>query len=970
LLAFSLTIAIFAFWSILGFSLVSALNGRTNLLRNALLSPVVGSAVNVLVALWVGIAGVPFNRAGLVVSSALLVLAIVSLAWLRPILPAKRLVPFAGTVLLGALLTGNPMFKFGFDWISFGNDDMANYTLASNFVSNYGLLDVPPAKRIIEDRDISAFLWYYIVGGGERPGLEIANGWMGSTAHLSSHQIYMPMMLALHLTLISVTGALLMQARKYRLVALLGCFWMACSSLNSLGTVYQLMGQVFGLALLVALCTLLCTPYKTVPQRANIRHVALCGILFAALLIVYPELLPFLLLAFAVCHGTYLLRGQEYWKVLVPSTLLIGLTSLVLTNIVIVGVISDTVHRLRHAVGGTPQANMLFPFYLLPSGPAHLWGFYAIGKELSGAVLGVAIVAGGVLLLATCAGALWLSWRGDGVGVMCTIMVVVGLRCFATNGDFALYKLAMYIQPFLLGTAILTWLRMSEMLRIRWPDFRPKSFAFVAPLTLVICVGLPAQAFYVRRSGGDSGGTFVEVPRASESHLISRLIDMSRQEHPKLIISDTTNVVLGKIQSMYMAPAPMFFISEDFVGRFVRGFRVSRSEQNPAGLKVLNVFYPKLEDRAQYICDERMKHYRDVEFDTLGALPSPEVFEVRTDTSDANLTQATLLQSSREQGILNRRSLPPVSKDNILRQVSLSQIHNQLLFVTSTFGLTYYTGASFRNTGRVSMFQPEGDYFFPGETMVSLGRDILLRVLNRSAKVRLVFEYTASLNGDRENRIPPASTIGRRRQFLPVEGRGSARIFSDVIDPQEIQGGSYVLVNMGTPGFQFPNPRSGIMKLFGRDILLDVRRLTGFGRDLSAVSDQEYEAIAPPERVQRFPSGLADKSLEYSGIYEDGWVAESSYMVLGQRTDRSRLVVRLMNPVLNGVPASSHLTLWLDGAEVGHKDLAGGDTEVKVPSVGIGKHRIRLIFDKAVSLPGQDGRPVSALLRSVGFGAD
>jgi hypothetical protein len=50
--ALALTFALFLFWSLVGFSLVSLLNRRKNVTRNVLLSPVVGAAATALLVSW------------------------------------------------------------------------------------------------------------------------------------------------------------------------------------------------------------------------------------------------------------------------------------------------------------------------------------------------------------------------------------------------------------------------------------------------------------------------------------------------------------------------------------------------------------------------------------------------------------------------------------------------------------------------------------------------------------------------------------------------------------------------------------------------------------------------------------------------------------------------------------------------------------------------------------------------------
>ena len=961
MLAFLLVLAIFAYWSIIGFSLVSGLNSRKNILRNALLSPVVGSAATVLVVLWVSIAGIPVKRAALALTVVLLAGAILWLAKSRPIVPLRRLVPFLLVILLALFLTGYPLLKFGLDWISFGNDDMANYTLGATYFSNYGFFPLPPADRIIENSDPSAFIWYYLVGGGERPGIELANAWVMSLTHLSSHQTYMPLMLALHLVLISAAGALLLECRRYRVISLLTCMWLGCSSLNTLGTLYQLMGQVFGLPLLIGACVIICSGFAQRSRGLAIGRIALSAILFAALLIVYPELLPFLFVTAFLYHTLLLMRKQESWGALVRFAACAGTGAILLVNVACVGIVTDTVRRLGGTFRAVSATGSLFPFYLIPSGLAHLWGFYPIGKVLAGHLLDLGIICGLLALLGTVAGAIRLAWRGHLVAIMCLVLTVIGIRAFATRADFVLYKVAMYVQPFLLGVAILSWFEFIGWCNRKGLPDRLRQIAFLGPLALLIGVGLPAQAYYTERSLGAVGGGFVEIPRASSAHLISQLISLSHEPRPRAILTDTENVVTAKVESNYMMPASFFpLTTEEFVGRFVEQKVRSRISE-----RFLNWMMPGLSSRLSYVYQERSKRTRHIEFDTRGDLPSRDRFEVRVETDDSELARYSVLQSTSE-GIVNRRSIPR-NGDSILRRVALAQAHNYLVFVGSEFGVPFYTTLENRFAGRVSLYQPENDYFYPKTTMVSMGRDTLLRVLSPSREFRLALEYTASLNADGQCRIPPINVVGTERRFLAVEGRGSARLFSPVIQPESIGGGEYFLLDMGTHGFRFPNRRAGLMALYGRDIPLDPRVIVGFGRDISALSEEEYQDLAAPSHVQAFPTDLTNRSLEYSGIYEDGWVAESSYLKLRQSKEGSPLVVRVAVPVIGGKAASSRLVLKVDGSEVARKSLSTKTAEIQVPGSRIGKHRIELMFDGATGLPGTDGRPVSARIQFVGF---
>src|ERR1700730_4475117 len=105
MLALALVVVIFCFWSLVGFAVVSNLRTHRNLLQNALLSPVTGSGATVLLVMalnW----GLPVRYVG----PTLTVFLLVSSMWLlrrrASPLPLRQLVPFAGVLLIAALVTG------------------------------------------------------------------------------------------------------------------------------------------------------------------------------------------------------------------------------------------------------------------------------------------------------------------------------------------------------------------------------------------------------------------------------------------------------------------------------------------------------------------------------------------------------------------------------------------------------------------------------------------------------------------------------------------------------------------------------------------------------------------------------------------------------------------------------------------------------------------------------------------------
>ena len=955
--AFLLTLALFLFWTVTGLAFVSLLNTQRNLLRNALLSPAVGASLTVLLVIWANRMGLPVKHAGPVVT-LLLGLAAATILWrIRPVVPYSRLKLFLLVLLSSALLTGYPMFLYGLNWVSYCNDDMANYCLGGKLFLNHGFFDIPNWQTIIDNRDTSLNYWFLEVFAGIRAGSEELLAWVAGSTGLTTHQIFMPTVLALQLVLIAATAAMVLRNRTRRTAALLVALWTAISALVALGTLYQLIAQVFGLSLLAALATLLLFPFRRESPGRLGRTSVLRGILAAGLCVVYPEVLPFAVLSFFLYHGLLLVRRRELLgNVARGLGLSLGCT-VVLSCIFLPGAITT---MLRQAGGGMqsikPGAS-LFPFYLMPSAFAYLWGFSYISGPVDTASINIFTLFGMLLFVLSMTGTVALAWKGEAAAIMTFIMAALAVRLFLLPMDFGLYKIAMYIQPFLIASVVLSW----DGFLARWSRSRaPRTtlIILVCPLVLVAALGMRAETYYVSRSRGISGSGFIEIPNASESGLLSTLKRIAQSPRQAVVLTDTPNVVLAKVESLYFAGSsfctPAFAYFDN-----ITGFR-------PAGIfrKVLELTRPSLEKEAVSASERREAGTKHVQFDMRGVLPQPNGFDIVDHADEVGSRDFTLLASGPRQGIVNRR----VSENSVpdVRAVPSEQVHNHLVFVASRLGTGYYLAD--RSQGLVAMFQPESDFFFRGATMQAIGRDILFQVLRPSQKMRMALEVTATLKADGRNRIPHISVIGKDRVLVGTEGRGSARLFSPPVEPQVIENGSYILVDMGTKGAPFPDRRWGVMRWYGTDVPNDSRRVVGFGRDISAISEAEYEALRPPDYLTKFPDDLANRALEYSGIYEDGWIGEASFAVLNEPGRLSVLEVSLMVPAILGTASSSHINVLLDGIEVAQRSYLPGEVQLRVPmpSAG-GKHRIALAFDRSIHLPEEDNRPVSAQLRFMGF---
>src|SRR5262249_43920474 len=142
--------------------------------------------------------------------------------------------------------------------------------------------------------------WFWHAVCMERPGCDLVLAWVMALTGLTVHAAYMPLILAFHLVLISAAGALLCRGEGSPMPAWWVCLLMALSALTTLGTLYQLLAQVPGLALLAACAVFYLRPLDEIGRQPALRHGTLLAVLAAGLMLMYPEVIPFLGLAFLV----------------------------------------------------------------------------------------------------------------------------------------------------------------------------------------------------------------------------------------------------------------------------------------------------------------------------------------------------------------------------------------------------------------------------------------------------------------------------------------------------------------------------------------------------------------------------------------------------------------------------------------------------------------------------------------------
>jgi hypothetical protein len=580
-------------------------------------------------------------------------------------------------------------------------------------------------------------------------------------------------------------------------------------------------------------------------------------------------------------------------------------------------------NQLTHgtASSGHPP---IFGYVFMPTVFPMILGLKPIAASPTSALVGASIILAVAVLVVALAASVWHLRRGSAIAATLVTYAILGAYLAIQGADFGLFKLTLYAQPFLAAGLAVSVARAKRR-------YLP---LVVVALVAFVAVEYSTQQGYVRDSR-DPG----DFRNGSAADLLPAVRSATQHERLPLVIAGANPVFIG-LAAENGYGSPLFFISRDVGGPSAQVRE--RSHPSPtARLIQADGARPAtfvLHDDAQ----------REDEFTV-------------NPNAERSLSNGgcTLVVPTGEQEPLNRFSLPENRHD--LAILPCRSATNLLVFMDSTKGSNFYSFLSARNA--VSYYQLQADPFFPGHTMAGLGRDILFQVVGASQDMRLLVNYSFSFIHDGSNAIPPSVVLGASKFALPVAGRGSARVMSAPLKPEMIDGHPYLLLDVGkTPAVQFDH-RRGLDGLFGNSIPLDGRYITGYLRDVSLVSASQYGHLRPPLAVSAFPRDLGNPALEYSGVYEDGWVAQQSYFVLGAG-DAADLVVHAAVPAGD----AGRLTVLLDGHRIADVPATPGPLNLRIPvSRSAGPRTVALHFAQEMTLPAPDRRPVSALLGFVGF---
>jgi hypothetical protein len=936
-----LTWCLFGLWTAVGLAILNAGRFRGGV-RKLLLAPTIGFgtlgvATYILLSL-----GFPVGRSAWPLLGAAVVLTAFALWRTRTTRQgagtlARRFLPF-GAVLVGAfLVTGWPLFRYGFDWIANGNDDMANYCLGAVGFREHGYLRTPTPQEARSNPDLTLALWdiYYDPDTltAKRCGSELTLALVSSWTGLSPQQAFMPVIVAFNMALIAATAGLVLLGTRRRPPAVWAAALLTLSSQTGYGVVQQLIGQASGLALLCTSLALVTSPFRRFPGALIARRACVCGLVFAGLVVFYPEAVPFLVGACValgvrdlVCRRPV---RRHLWH---AATAIVAMA--VLVPVYLHGTIYFLFQQSKQATGSKIHTIEMFPYFMTPRGPALVWGLLPSYENLAEPRQTITLVLGLLLLAIAPLVALQQFRRGRVFATVTLLMMVLGGALYLQQAAFGLFKIAMFVQPFLWAT-VAAWVTSR---RRRW-------VAVAVAGLLVIVAGMNArtQYWYVKQSTGHDGR--VDLPVVTQKGLMR---EFRTTVTPRLTDGSTARVVLATDNN----------VLTKLLGAEIGTFPNVQLAMPP---------YHCLEAGEQVGWDGPLPGTWGAPLiDPDTGQPLHRLTHTPADWTGDPQDRVLLVAGCGSLSVLNRQRHPETGP--ALLSVPLSQVRNFAVLRDATGARQCFVGMD--NFSEVALFRLEPDIAFRHRTFAGVGRAVVLNVLNPAPKVRVLANYTASCQPDPLRRgVPPAQVVGTSRVPLGAVGGGSARLVSPPVVPQTIGPSHLLVLDFNTELVRNPNTLSGIEKLWGANLPRDRRMLAGHVRDISVISEEEYAAFRPPVALAKFPDDLANPQLEYSGFFEEGWVYKEFKVRLAQPAPGQEVVIRGQIPTLPGNEGfQTELTVLIDGAPVQKRLLRTGDFEVRAPTgAATGPRWIECRFSNSFRLPSPDGREAVAHVRFVGF---
>jgi len=116
------------------------------------------------------------------------------------------------------------------------------------------------------------------------------------------------------------------------------------------------------------------------------------------------------------------------------------------------------------------------------------------------------------------------------------------------------------------------------------------------------------------------------------------------------------------------------------------------------------------------------------------------------------------------------------------------------------------------------------------------------------------------------------------------------------------------------------------------------------------------------------PESLFSSGVQYSGMYEDGWVSEESFYTLASSQPMSTFALEGFVPQLTDSNFFTEIKIFINGKEAFAKTIGVGPFKLDVPLTDrTGKFLITVLFSGVQILPGDDQRISAAKINYVGL---
>ena len=642
-------------------------------------------------------------------------------------------------------------------------------------------------------------------------------------------------------------------------------------------------------------------------------HTAVTSIVVAAFWLAYPETVPFFVLAFVVFHVLHICSvgwgWKDFWKILLAPAI-----TCALLGPYILGFPFYLLSQAQQStIQGVYNGVSIFPYFLVPNGLSVLFGFSRLGELLGEPFLSlsiaVAIIMMGVVILGFAIG----IKRRRAISAYLLVFSIVAAALVHQRNDFGVFKIAMFSQAFVWFAVVLI------LSRLRFA-------AAVATYVIIFCT-ICATDFRIGLISFEDKVSASGLLGASRNGLLTAaLLDPPKDScdvnikspNPPLlkILSATPNCARSFVARPYL-----------FAGKVAGA--VKNVEQTPA------LSLPGVKAYTEAAGQEFGLSTIDLPF------PGTQSNPIKTIRPFANFSRS-----------VDVWPMPSIYYDPSEPKT------NELIFLSSNLGGYFYLP----DFGKTSLFEAEQDLYFPNARFAAAGRYLLFRVEHPTKKQRLVLELTTTLLADGKSELPPATVAGETKVSIGLEGHGAARVLSPPFAPLVVDGVAYALLDLGVEARLMNTPRFGLMGLYGKSVALDYRQVVAFIRKIRAVdSDGAHENVAPI-RISNFPADLRNPDLQFSGIYEDGWIGDRGFVTLSSAAP-GKAIIRGTVPGGIGIE-SVELTMTAGSSPPVTKLLKPGSFEIEAP-VGAGENRINFQFSGIGRLPAPDNRPAAAVLSSI-----